>query len=205
LVTVAKVVGVTPAVLQSDLAAGQTLLQIAAGRYASADALATALAAGIKAKLAAAVAAGKMTAAQAADIYTQAHAAFAKLAVTPHPALSTGTTGAGTGARVKTAIQISMPDMESVLATACQTTAAALEAARQAGGQSILAICQRTNPSATAESLVAALTAAIKAKLDTLVTAGQLTAAQESDMLAAMRTKLTYLVTSVPPAGGAAK
>jgi hypothetical protein len=196
---VASVVGVTPDVLAQDLNAGQTLLQIAGGKFASADALADALAAPLKRKLDAAVAAGKMTAAQEADAYAQMHAAFARLAVTPHPDLATGGVVVKAGSKMGIAMSRQV-DMAGVLATACHTSTAALQAALQAGSQSVLAICRQTNPTATADSLVAALLAPLKDGLDAGVRAGNLTADQEAQMLANARVKLTAMVTGVPPA-----
>jgi hypothetical protein len=86
---VASVAGVTPAALQQDLAEGQTLLQIAGSKYASASDLATALLVNLKTKLAYAASLGKLSSEQENAIYGQMHTAYVRLVTTPHPSLST--------------------------------------------------------------------------------------------------------------------
>jgi hypothetical protein len=197
---VASVLGVTPAVLQADLQAGQTLLQIAGSKYASADDLATALLAPLKTKLDTATSSNKLTATQASTLYTQAHAAVAKLVVTPHPALGkifAGTRGARGAHKAG-----GLSGLLTTLTTACNTNATALKAAITTGGKSLLAICQATNPSVTQSGLVSTLLAALKTKLDKAVAAKTVTAAQESTMLAKAQAYLTTLVTTPIPAGG---
>src|SRR5690348_15750925 len=49
--SVSQVLGITPATLQQDLQSVQTILQIAGGKYSSAQELATALLANLKTKL----------------------------------------------------------------------------------------------------------------------------------------------------------
>src|SRR5260370_34298532 len=66
---IASVEGVSTTVLQQDLQAGQTLLQIAGSKYSSASDLATALVAPFKMKLDRVVAAGKLTADQESQQY----------------------------------------------------------------------------------------------------------------------------------------
>src|SRR5260370_25597491 len=61
---IASVEGVTPAVLKHDLKQGETLLQIAGSKYASADDLATALLARLKTRLDTAVKNQRLTAGQ---------------------------------------------------------------------------------------------------------------------------------------------
>jgi hypothetical protein len=197
---VASVLGVTPAVLQADLQAGQTLLQIAGSKYASADDLATALLAPVKTKLDKATSSNKLSATQAGTLYTQAHAAVATLVVTPHPAL--GAIYAGVhGARVQHGAG-GLFGLLTTLTTACNTNATALKAAITAGGKSLLAICQATNPSITQSGLVSTLLASMKTKLDKAITAKTVTAAQESTMLAKAQAYLTTLVTTPIPVGG---
>ena len=195
---VASVLGVTPAVLQADLKAGQTLLQIGAARFSSADALATALLAPVKAKLDAATG-NKLSATQASTLYAKVHAAVATLVVTPHPALGTILAGAR-GVRAHGAGASS--GLLATLTTACNTNATALKAAVAVGGKSLLQICQVTNPSATANGLVSALLDAIKTRLDRAVTAKHITTAQETATLTRVQTYLTALVTTPIPAGG---
>lgn len=197
---VASVVGVTPSVLQADLKAGQTLLQIAGSKYASADDLATALLAPVKTKLDSATTTNKLSATQANSLYTRAHTAVAKLVVTPHPALGAvfaavhGTQGQhGVGGRFS---------VMATLVTACHTSASALKAAIATGGNTLLAICQATNPAVTQSSLVSALLAPMKTKLDGAVTARTMTSAQESARLTQAETFLNTLITTPIPAGG---
>jgi hypothetical protein len=200
---VASVLGVTPAVLQTDLQAGQTLLQIAGSKYASADALATALLAPVKTKLDQAAGSNKLSATQASTLYTQAHAAVAKLVVTPHPALGVLFAGLrGTKAQRTGHVAGGQAGLVTTLTTACNTNATALKAAITAGGKSLLAICQATNPSVTQSSLVSTLLASMKTKLDKAVAAKTMTATQESAALSKAQTYLTTLVTTPIPAGG---
>lgn len=196
---VASVLGVTPAVLQADLKAGQTLLQIGSGKFSSADALATALLAPVKAKLDAATTDKKLSATGAGAMYAKAHAAVATLVVTPHPALGTILAGAH-GVRAHGAGAAS--GLLSTLTIACNTNAATLKAAVAVGGKSLLQICQTTNPSATASGLVSALLNAMKSRLDKAVTAKKITTAQESATLTQVQAYLTTLVTTPIPAGG---
>jgi hypothetical protein len=89
-------------------------------------------------------------------------------------------------------------------AAACHTTIPAFQAAMQAGDRSMLAICQETAPSMTAQQLVTALVASFKPSLDAQVASGALTPAQEADELAGLQTQLLGMVTVQPgstPAG----
>jgi hypothetical protein len=83
-------------------------------------------------------------------------------------------------------------------AAACHTTKSAFQAAVQAGDKSMLAICQETAPSMTAEQLVTALLVPVKASLDAEVAAGALTRTQEADELAGVQRKLLMMVTAQP-------
>jgi hypothetical protein len=85
-------------------------------------------------------------------------------------------------------------------AGACRTTIRAFQAALQAGDKSMLAICQETVPSMTAQQLVAALLVPLKTALDAQVAAGTLTQSQEADQLAGAQSKLLMTVTT-PPGG----
>ena len=74
----------------------------------------------------------------------------------------------------------------------------------QAGDKSMLAICQETAPSMTAQQLVTALLVPLKASLDAQVASGALTQTQEADELAGLQRKLLGMVTAQPgstPAG----
>jgi hypothetical protein len=87
-------------------------------------------------------------------------------------------------------------------AAACHTTIPAFQAALQAGDKSMLAICQETAPSMTAQQLVTALLVPLKASLDAQVASGALTQTQEADQLAGAQRKLlvgvTMIVTTQP-------
>jgi hypothetical protein len=191
---VASVVGVTPTVLHADLKAGQTLLQIAGTKFASADALATALLAPVKTRLNQAAAGNKLSATQASTLYTRVHTAAAKLVVTPHPALR-AVVAAVHGARGRLGLL-------KVLTTACNTNATALKTAITTGGKTLLAICQATNASVTQSGLVSTLLASLKTRLDRAVTAKTITTTQESTRLTRAQARLTTLVTTPIPAGG---
>jgi hypothetical protein len=200
---VASVLGVSTTTLQQDLAAGQTLLQIAGSKYGSAQALATALLAPIKSKLDRAVADGKLTPAQESLQYTPLLNQAEILVVTPHPRLASpeaGTAGGdalGSPASVKALL---IP----IVATSCNTTPDALGAAVQAGGKSVLQICQATNPAATLDSLSTAITNAARSRLDAAVAAGAITTSQESKVLAALQANLpTWLTKPIPQDAGA--
>jgi hypothetical protein len=89
-------------------------------------------------------------------------------------------------------------------AAACHTTIPAFNAAMQAGDKSMLAICQETAPSMTAQQLVTVLLVPFKASLDAQVASGALTPTQEADELARLQRKLLGMVTAQPgwtPAG----
>jgi hypothetical protein len=83
-------------------------------------------------------------------------------------------------------------------AAACHTTISAFNAALQAGTKSMLAICQETAPTMTAQQLVTALLVPLKASLDAQVASGALTRSQEADQLAGAQRKLLYMVTAQP-------
>lgn len=90
----------------------------------------------------------------------------------------------------------------SAVAAACNTSMDALSAALAPGGKSILQVCQATNPSVTLDSLATAVTAAIKAQLAAAVSAGQMTTAQESTMLAKLGQGIdTWLTTPISKQG----
>jgi hypothetical protein len=87
-------------------------------------------------------------------------------------------------------------------AAACNTTAQAFANAMQAGDKSMLAICQETSPSMTADRLVDALIAPFKATLDEQVASGAITASEEATDLANLRMKLTHMVPFQPGTAG---
>jgi hypothetical protein len=210
---IAAVEGVTPRVLQQDLQAGQTLLQIAVAAHSahasSAQALAAALLAPAKSRLDQAVAAGRVTQAQETQRYSAMLSRVTILVTTPHPRLFGGLGNHGglqgnvgaSGQGLHSHGMLTRGPLLSTLATTCQTTAAALTAAIHTGGKSILAICQATNSSVQQATLVNALLTSYKARLDTGVTAGRISASQESQLLTAMKTRFETLVSTPLPAG----
>ncbi len=199
--TVAAVVGVTPQALQQGLANGQTILQAASGRFASADDLATALLANVKTKLDHAAAAGALTAAQEAAVYAQAHSAYVQLVTTPHPALRTDDVGAPDARKAAGASAVAkavtvLPDVATV-ASVVGVTPQALQQ-DLAAGQTLVQIAG--GRFASADDLATALLADAKAKLDHAVAAGALTSAQESAVYAQMHAAYVRLVSTPHPA-----
>jgi len=189
---IASVEGVSPTVLRQDLKAGETLLQIAGSKYASADDLATALLARFKTKIRTAVAAGRVSAGQAQTTYNRMHARVAQLVVTPHPKLGTLKGGKAVHGLRRTLLQ--------TFASTCNTTSTALKAAVQAGGQTPLAICQATNSAITQDALVSALMSGIKSTLDAAATSHPRLAQHESQILGRIQNRLNTWVTTPIPA-----
>lgn len=74
----------------------------------------------------------------------------------------------------------------------CDSTA---EPRNWVAGQSLLSLCQATEPGLTAERLVSALAASDRNLLSTAVTAGQITPQQMSDAWTALESRLRELVT----------
>ena len=195
---IAAAEGVTPQVLRQDLRQGKTLLQIAGTNYSSAGALATALLTPVKARLDKATGAGRAGAVQENLIYTRMLVRTTVLVEIPHPLaglVRLRATGAGkhSGAFVKQ------------IAATCQTTSQAFQAALHVGGADVLAICQRTNPAVTQDSLTAAIYAPIKQGLDKAVAKGWLTTAAEADVEAQIQpmisAALTFTAPTVPAIG----
>jgi hypothetical protein len=190
---IATVEGVTPQVLRQDLRQGQTLLQIANGKYADANALATALLTPVKTKFDAAVSAGKITTAREDLTYTTLLARTTVLVVTPHPLQAIRHALAGR-------IRAGWSRMVQEVAGACTTTPSALTKILRAGGTSVLAACQITNAPMTEAQLTSVIYAPIKARLDKMVTKGRLTAAQEQDLGATIQQEIGNALTAVLPA-----
>lgn len=195
--SVASVVGVTPQVLQQDLASGQTILQVAGGRFASADDLATALLADVKTKLDHAAAAGALTAAQEAAIYAQAHSAYAQLVATPHPALQADAAGApdarkaAGGGGVAKAV-VALPDADFV-ASVVGVTPQVLQQ-DLASGRTLVQIAG--NRYASASDLATALLVNMKTKLDRVVADGKMTSDQENAIYAQAHSAYVRLVST---------
>jgi hypothetical protein len=83
----------------------------------------------------------------------------------------------------------------STIAASCNTTVDAFQAALQGTDKTPLAVCQATNPNATVAGILAAVSAAIKPKLDAAVAAGQMTAADESQWLGLLQKLSVWLTT----------
>jgi hypothetical protein len=205
---IASVEGVTPQVLQQDLQAGQTLLQIAQAAHSqyasSAQMLATALLAPVKSRMDEAVSAHRITQAQENQRYDALLAGVTKLVATPHPQQVLSRSKGPAGAAGGTARGHGMLGLSAVLApvaTACHTTPAALQTAIHAGGKSLLAICQSTNSSIQESDLVSVIINVFKTRLDAAVKAGYLSASQENKLLAAMTTRIETVITTPLPAG----
>lgn len=203
---VASVEGVTPDVLQQDLAAGQTLLQIAGNKYASAGDLATALLVNLKTKLGYAVTAGKLTSAQADAIYAQSHDAYTQLVVTPHPTFTSerrpegdkGDAGANdTPASRRTAVG-SDPSLPGATAVAC-VAGVTSDVLRQdlAAGQTVLQIAG--SKYASADDLATALLVGVRTKLNYGVSGGQWTNDQANAIYARMHHQYVQLVVTPHP------
>jgi hypothetical protein len=197
--------GVTTAVLQQDLQAGETLLQIAGSAYASAHDLAVALVAPFKIKFDHAAASGGLDAAKASQMYNSLLAAVESEVVTPHlqlaspesdrpkdgassPSDRAGDRAGGLFASLKATVM-------TTVASSCNTTVDAFQTALQAGSQTPLAVCQATNPNATVASISAAVSAVVKPQLDAAVAAGQITAADESQWLGNLQALSAWLTT----------
>lgn len=208
---VASVIGVTPSVLQQELAAGKTILQIAGAKYPSASDLATALLVNVKMKLDRAVAQGGMTREQETAIYNQMHDAYARLVVTPHPTLAPdyGASGSksgvssaapeptpGTAAHGMPALgQIVLPD-PTYVASVVGVTPTVLQR-DLAAGKTVLQIAG--GKYASANDLATALLANLKMKLDFGVSHGGLTRAQATAIYNQMHTAYARLVVTPHP------
>ncbi len=193
--------GVTTAVLQQDLQAGETLLQIAGSSYASAHDLAVALIAPFKIKLDRAAASGGHDAAKASQMYSSILAAAESEVVTPHLQLASAQSdrpkdGARSPSDRAGGVVASLKStVMNTVAASCNTTVDAFQAALQGTDKTPLAVCQATNPNATVASITAAVSAAVKPQLDAAVAAGQMTAADESQWLGNLQTLSTWLTT----------
>lgn len=191
---IASVEGVTPQVLRQDLQQGQTLLQIANGKYTDANALATALLAPMKAKLDAEVSAGKLTAARENSMYGKLLSRVTTLVTTPHPVL------AFQRAMGRHFFRVSPRQIVRDVAQTCNTTTTALTTALHKGDTSVLAACQATNPAATEAQLTTIIFAPIQSRLNKQVTSGKLTQTREQTMAATIQARIAKMLTATRPA-----
>jgi hypothetical protein len=120
------------------------------------------------------------------------HARVAQLVATPHPKMGMLKGGKQVRALHRTLLQ--------TFASTCNTTAAALKAAVQAGGQTPLAICQATNSVITQDALVSALMSGIKSTLDAAASSHPRLAQHESQILGRIQNRLNTWVTTPIPA-----
>ena len=204
---IASVEGVSTATLNQGLQAGETLLQIAGAKYGSAADLAVALMAPVKQKFDHAAASGKVSAKDLNAQYAALLQATETLVVTPHPVLAVAD-GRGKTAAAKqnspagAALANAKSTIMSAAAASCNTTVDALISAIDSGNTSILSACRTTNPSATIESVSAAIMTAVKTQLDAAVASGAITAGDESSFLGHLQTNLSTILTSTPQASG---
>ena len=171
----AQVEGVIPQVLLQDLRQGETLLQIAHGTYSSAGALAVALLAPAKGRLDAVAANGTITTTQENLIYGRLLAGATTLVATPHPLQAILMSG---GVKIRAAVTRSL----DAVASACTTTPATFISTLRAGGTTVLAACQKTNPQETKAQLTTTIFAPIQARLSSATAVGLITPSQEATL-----------------------
>jgi hypothetical protein len=192
---VASVEGVSPPMLRKDLKAGKTLLQIAGSKYTSANALATALLAPVKARLNHAVAVRRIGSPQAKNRYARLYARVAQLVTMPHPRLALVKRARG----IK-ATRLLKHAVLKTFAASCKTTTTAVKTAFQAGRRTPLGVCHATNPAISKDSLVSRLVAAVKVRLDAASAYHPGLTKHESQILAFVTQRLNTWVTRTRPA-----
>ena len=186
---VATVLGMSATTIQSDLQAGQSLVQIAQTKGISEATLIADLKAAQKTHLDQAVQSGKMTAAQEQTMLTNMDAHLKQMVEQKggfdqgHGPGGMGMGGRGPG--------FGGPGAMSDLTTTLGISAATLQADFQAG-QSLVQIAQTKGISES--TLIADLKAAQKTHLDQAVQSGKMTAAQEQTMLTNMDEHLKQMV-----------
>lgn len=176
--TAVAYLGVDRTTIAADLKAGQSLAQIATAHGKTADGLVAALLAPAKLKLDAAVAAGRLTSAQETAFLARLQTAVTAIvnhASRPHVAPVRVTTASILGP-VLTYLGL---DFRGVVA-------------QLRSGKTLAQIAVAQGK--TASGLVDAVVASVKAQLDARVTAGKLTAAQETSFLATLQTNVAKLV-----------
>jgi hypothetical protein len=176
--------GLTAAQVQTDLAAGKTLAQIATATTGkSTDGLIAALVTHEKAEIAAKVTAGKITQAQADAIIPTLTASFTAFVNSTGGGPGRGGHGPGVGGH---------SDELDAAATYLGLTAADLITKVQAG-QTLAQIAGAT-AGKTVDGLVAALVTAEKAELAAKVTAGKITQAQADAIIPTLTATFTAFV-----------
>lgn len=86
----------------------------------------------------------------------------------------------------------------NAVATACDTTPSTLTTTLRAGGATVLAVCQTTNPQETQAALTAVIYAPIQARLHAAEAKGLITAAQEATLDARVQTAIAKAITTLP-------
>jgi hypothetical protein len=166
------------ATIAADLEAGQSLAQIATAQGKTADGLVAALLAPAKLRLDAAVAAGRLTSDQETAFLAKLQTAVTAIvnhASTPHVV----PVRVSTASILKPALNYLGLDFRALVT-------------QLRSGKTLAQVAVAQGK--TAAGLVDAVVASVKAQLDARVTAGKLTAAQETTFLATLQTNVAKLV-----------
>ena len=186
---IATYLGLTSDKLRSDLESGETLAQIAAAQGKTVSGLEAAIVADATTNLDAAVAAGKLTAAQEATMLAdlKAHVDDMVNSTGPPAGMKGGPGGAGGGPASQAVADVPRPHRLGAPGRPEGRTDA--RPGRDGAGQD-------------RGGLEAAILADAKTHLDAAVTAGKLTSAQESTMLADLSSHVADIVNSTGAARG---
>jgi hypothetical protein len=184
----ASFLGIPVATLESDLAGGKTLAQEATAKGKTAADLITALVAAEKAILDGDKAAGWITADQETAMLGRLTNAITDLVNSGPPLPPSGQSGGPEGLLQTAATYLGL----SVSALQTDLT----------GGKSLADVVTSVGNGKTVDGLVSALEAPAQTALNTAVTDGKITQAQESAILAKMTTALTNLVNNTKPSPG---
>lgn len=174
--------GIDRTTLVADLKAGQSLAQIASAQGKTADGLVTALLAPAKLRLDAAVAAGRLSSTTEATMLTRLQTALTTLvnkSLPAPPGHMRPPVRVGPMAIVQGALSYLGVDLKTLIGDL-------------RNGQTLAQVA--TSQGKTADGLVAAIVAPVKARLDAQVAAGKLTSAQEASFLATLTTNVTAFV-----------
>jgi hypothetical protein len=192
---IATYLGLTQSQIQTDLRGGQTLAQVAVAQGKTAAGLEAAIVADAKTRLDADVAAGKLTAAQETSMLADLGSRVDDMVNSTGPPAGAG----GPGSHGGPWGPVGGPS-SGAIATYLGLTKAQIETDLKAG-QTLAQIAVAQGK--TAAGLEAAILADAKTHLDADVTAGSITAAQETTMLAALDAHVADMVASTnPPQGG---